>query len=811
MTKKHNTAAWARRYVSKYDIAIVPIEPRRKFPRARDWGNKIISCPDIAESFFTANPDWNIGAALGPSRLCSLDVDCESSFRVICDGLGIDYDELVNNQGAAIKGGPEGLRIMFKVPAGAELGYHKLNWRPEADPDGEKYKAKLSEARAAKEAGDEALEAELRAQAREFAPYTVFELRAATDGRQRQDVLPPSIHPETEKPYAWITPPGDEVPVLPAWLLSFWQEFESTFKRQALAACPWAGVDELYKTERQAPSQRHYSDDGGLVAVARDYERVMRIEDALESYGYRRVGRNRYLAPSSSTGLAGVVLLGNNKCWIHHASDPLCSDSTGQPVSSFDLFCEYEHNGDFAKAARELADASGVRTDTPARREPVTVDAQPEPPMQGSGGNMQNEQECGVSSEISGTSFDISAKLVWTDKNNKPLNHHENLREIARRAGITIRYNVISKEEEILIPNRSYSRDNQANAAFAELASTCSLFDFPTSKLQEFVTLIADQNQYSPVEKWVRSKPWDGVVRIHDFLNTVRAKGGDEAQSLKNTLISRWMLSAIRAAFSPTGVEAHGILVFAGAQGIGKTSWLKSLVPKNVNEQLELVKDGLMLDTENKDSVFSVLRYWIVELGEIDATLRRSELARLKAFVTAGSDVMRRPYARKESVYARRAVLFGSVNNGDFLQDDTGNRRFWVVDCEHINYEHGLDMQQVWAEFLHYYEQGEKWYLSPSELAQLNEHNRDFEAADPVKDRILGAYDWDADKSTWRYVSATDALIVAGIDRPTRSDATRAGVVLREMNGNDSTRCRNRGRLLLVPPLVVDGKNSTEW
>src|SRR5699024_12759486 len=61
--------------------------------------------------------------------------------------------------------------------------------------------------------------------------------------------------------------------------------------------------------------------------------------------------------------------------------------------------------------------------------------------------------------------------------------------------------------------------------------------------------------------------------------------------------------------------------------------------------------------------------------------------------------------------------------------------------------------QQVWAEFLHYYRQGEKWYLSPSELAQLNEHNRNYEAADPVKDRILGAYDWDADKRSEEHTS----------------------------------------------------------
>jgi len=72
MTK---TSAWyAERYAGRFGMALVPIEPRRKFPTADDWGKNVITDEAAAATFWTENPEWNIGLALGPSRFCSLDI-----------------------------------------------------------------------------------------------------------------------------------------------------------------------------------------------------------------------------------------------------------------------------------------------------------------------------------------------------------------------------------------------------------------------------------------------------------------------------------------------------------------------------------------------------------------------------------------------------------------------------------------------------------------------------------------------------------------------------------------------------------------
>lgn len=793
---------WAKFYTRHLGIAIVPIEPGRKFPRTKDWGERTLTDPQFAEAFYKSNPDWNMGAALHGSQLCSLDIDCHESFKTICDAFNIDLDLLVQDH-PTIQGKAPGMRVMFRVPAGMQLPYCKLNWRPETDPDGEKHKDLMAQARAAKEAGNLELEAELREQAKPFAMYTVFEFRSATDGSQKQDVLPPSIHPETGQPYIWLTKPNGPIPEPPAWLLTIWQEFDSKFRQQFLSACPWADIEQVYQKQTStAKPTRVFSSDGGLVAVVNEYNRVTPIETELEAQGYKRVGKNRYLSPYSSTGLPGVTILpGSNKAWIHHASDPLCSDESKQPVGPFDLYCEYNEGGDFTRAAQAIAKAYNIRTNQPAQNQPAPAPAQapaPAPAANVPTGQSQPAQAAQPAAQQ--VAIDIATPLPWTNAKGTPYKHIDNLKEIIGRLGAVVRYNVMRKEEEIVLPGQSFSTDNEANASLAYLNSMCSLFDFTPDRNREFLTYLADSNQYSPVVEWVTSKPWDGTHRFYDFCNTVQTAGD---MALRDALIKRWMLSAIGAAFGEEGVNAQGILVFQGAQDLGKTSWLLSLVPEDVNNVTRMVTDGVFLKPDDKDSVKPAVSHWLVELGELDGTFRKADVAQLKSFVTRRTDTMRLPYAQKESTFARRTVFFGSVNPKEFLQDETGNRRYWTIEVTGLNSRHDFDMQQVWAEVLEMWKAGERHYLTQDEKDKLNTSNQNFEASDPIEERLLGAFNWSAPAGSWDYLRATDALLQAGVDRPTRADTTKAGVFIRKMNGDKSKRCGKHGRRLLMPPALI--------
>lgn len=375
----------------------------------------------------------------------------------------------------------------------------------------------------------------------------------------------------------------------------------------------------------------------------------------------------------------------------------------------------------------------------------------------------------------------------------KPLTTIENLSEVCRRLNVTVRYNVISKEEEILIPGGSFSVDNRQNASLAWLTSWCARFRMASDKLGDYVTYLADQNQFNPVAQWITSKPWDGISRLPDLYRTITSTD----EPLKEILMRRWLLSAIAAAVEPDGVSAHGVLVIQGSQYLGKTKWFKSLVPNS----LGVVQDGMMLRPDDRDSVKQIVSFWLVELGELDATFRKSDIAALKSFLTRKNDVLRRAYARKESTYARRTVFFGSVNPKQFLHDPSGNRRYWTIEATNIDHSHTVDMQQLWAEVHAMYQTGERHFLMPDEMDRLNGHNEEFTVSDPITERLQSRLEWDAHNSFWRWKSATDVLIEVGMDRPNQSDVTKAATIIRGLNGNQAQKSR-QGRQLLVPPVL---------
>ena len=407
------------------------------------------------------------------------------------------------------------------------------------------------------------------------------------------------------------------------------------------------------------------------------------------------------------------------------------------------------------------------------------------------------------------TGYDLAA-VDWYSpfpdtrgKECKPLGTIENVAEACRRLGVTIRYNVISKEIEILIPGESFSVDNMANASLAWLTSSCTRFGIPTGNLGDAICYIGDKNQYNPVANWITSKPWDGTPRLHMLLETIKAEGEGHdsgATWLKTTLITRWLISAVAAAFRPNGAATKGVLVLQGEQNLGKTSWFKSLVPQH----LGLIQDGLSLRPDDRDSVKQVLSYWMVELGELDATFRKADIAALKAFLGRDKDTLRRAYAKLESNYARRTVFFASVNPRQFLHDPTGNVRYWTISCEDINHNHGLDMQQVWAEvYESLYLHGESWFLSTDEVQRLNSHNKDYEVLDPITERLQSLYDWEnALPSEWRWITATDVMHEIGYERPSRADVNQCGLVIGQLNGKKS-RKSNGKKLLAMPPKLA--------
>lgn len=407
------------------------------------------------------------------------------------------------------------------------------------------------------------------------------------------------------------------------------------------------------------------------------------------------------------------------------------------------------------------------------------------------------EKEC-----IGGERQQIDTTISFPDLkgNGKPKATLENYRALLDHYGVTLRYNLMSKEIEALLPGSEYTFDNALNCALADIQSLCARHDLITSVVDAYSGRIADENAFNPVANWIDGVQWDGVDRIPTLAATLDAAEPD----LTLILLRRWLITAIAAVYNPHGVAATGMLVLQGSQYIGKTRWFLRLLDGN----RDWCKEAAILNPSDKDSVKQCVSRWLVELGELDATFRKSDIAALKGFITNQEDELRRPYARTESKFPRRTVYFGSVNPKHYLHDETGNRRFWTVQCgENMNADHDVDMAQVWAQCKQLWQQGEAHYLSKEENERLNRYNEKFEATNPLDEKIQTVYDIRS-RVRSRVMTSTEILQELGYDKPTKAlIRDLAGALSRVLNAEE--RRTSGQRVYDMPPRRLDSAFTT--
>jgi len=351
------------------------------------------------------------------------------------------------------------------------------------------------------------------------------------------------------------------------------------------------------------------------------------------------------------------------------------------------------------------------------------------------------------------------------------LNTKDNVNGVLKTHNVEVRYNVIKKRMEIDIPNTKFIADMKEEASLIEVEDRAINMGIPHTRVRDYLKILAEE--YNPVVEWIDSEPWDGESRLQTFLDSLMTH---ESNQLKEMLMKKWLVSCVAAAYEEQGVELEGILVLQGAQGLGKTLWFKRLCDYDRGWLLE----GATLNPSDKDSVKRAVSHWIVELGEIESTFKKSDIDQLKAFVTAKTDELRLPYDRAFTTYQRRTAFYASVNAREFLTDTSGNRRFWVLAVKDINVNHGVKMQQLWAEVKEtLYVKGQKnWFLSPDERAMLHESNEIYRTQSSVEDLLLEHVDFDSEFT--KPVQMTKLLRDLGIKAPRMPDFKEANRVLHE-------------------------------
>lgn len=210
---------------------------------------------------------------------------------------------------------------------------------------------------------------------------------------------------------------------------------------------------------------------------------------------------------------------------------------------------------------------------------------------------------------------------------------------------------------------------------------------------------VAGDNASHPVRNYLNGLVWDSTERCSTWLIDYL---GVEDSLYTRAVGRKWLVSAVARIMEP-GCKADVCLILEGKQGKLKSSAIRALTG-----------DDWFSDTfgdiSNKDTLLSFRGRWIIEIQEIDRIFSR-EASEVKEFISKQSDIFRKPYGHEAEEVAREFVFTGSTNREDYLRDETGGRRFWPVKVNEVNVDAlRIDRDQLWAESIWLYREGETWW-----------------------------------------------------------------------------------------------------
>jgi putative DNA primase/helicase len=310
------------------------------------------------------------------------------------------------------------------------------------------------------------------------------------------------------------------------------------------------------------------------------------------------------------------------------------------------------------------------------------------------------------------------------------------------------------------------------------------------------VESIAKRQARHPIREYLQSLKWDATIRIATMFERYF---GAPASIYHAEIARMWMISAVARIMEP-GCQADYMVVLEGPQGTRKSTAIKILAKGWSADTI--------VDIGRPDAMQALRGVWIYEVAELASIRSAKDIEKVKGFITSRVDHYRKSYGRRTEDFPRQCIFAGSTNDKFYLNDPTGNRRYWPVPCLDIDTEAlAKDVDQLWAEAFARYQSGEAWYpqsrevvgMCAEEQAARTQHDpwlplvEQWLNKDPVWFHVGGESD------SWVCVvdgiTTTDALIGAAKvpkDRIDRASETRMGRLLREC-GMELQRFQNHG------------------
>jgi hypothetical protein len=216
-----------------------------------------------------------------------------------------------------------------------------------------------------------------------------------------------------------------------------------------------------------------------------------------------------------------------------------------------------------------------------------------------------------------------------------------------------------------------------------------------------------------------------------DYINELANTITTTKQELWQQCFKKWLVAMVGCVLDEKVIN-HTVIVFSGKQGLGKTTWVEKLVPKQLKEYLF----SGTINPNNKDTLVQLAECMLINLDELE-NLNRSEIGSLKEIITKTQIRMRKAYGHNNETMPRRASFAGSVNTAQFLNDSTGSRRFLCFELEGIQYQHNVDINMAFSQALFLFKSGFRHWFDQEEIKNITENNEQYQLRSPEEELLL--------------------------------------------------------------------------
>ena len=284
----------------------------------------------------------------------------------------------------------------------------------------------------------------------------------------------------------------------------------------------------------------------------------------------------------------------------------------------------------------------------------------------------------------------------------------------------------------------------------------------PKTEITEYVES-EEVSEYNPAQAFLTTLPkWDGQNHIARIFGRIPGISSEQLNYL-----TIWLRSAVAHWLQMDMLHGNECVpTFIGAQGCGKTTFVRRLLPPELREYY---LDHLNLSNKF-DKEMALTNNLFVNLDELDA-IRPSQQASLKQTLSV-SKVNGRPiFGRSQEDRPRFASFVATTNNRHPLKDATGSRRYICIlipDGKQIDNVGDIDYGQLYAQVVYELkEQKAPYWFNNDEVARIQQLNQEFMEKKDLAEMFTACFRQPADGEVVKTMNCDEIIGIMQRDYPT--------------------------------------------